>query len=183
MRLIVGTLCLIASTLTYAQLPVVGETLPGVSIDDKGSIELEGEEMVYQPWSTAMLKGKPVYLQHMAARASTDDINKPLDDAVEAKGYTPEQFHSAAIVNKDDAVWGTGAFVTSQLKKNKRRYPESTIVVDDNGTALKQWQLEKKNAAVIILSPEGKVLLFKQGALSSAEVIEAVAILVDQVER
>lgn len=182
MRLIVGTLCLIASTLTCAQLPVVGEILPAVSIDDKGSLELEGDEMHYKPWSTTTLRGKPAYLQHMAARAGIDGINKLLDDAVEAKGYSPEQLRSAAIVNKDDAIWGSGVFVTSQLKKNKRRYPESTIIVDDNGTALKQWRLEKKNSAVVILSPEGRVVFFKQGALSAAEVTKAVAILVDQVE-
>jgi YtfJ family uncharacterized protein len=181
MRLLIIALCLMASTLTWAELPVVGKTLSTLSIDDKGSIELKGDDMVYQPWSSTSLGGSPVYLQHMAARSSTNGIHKPLDNAIEAKGFTPAQLHSVAITNKDDVVWGTGSFVASELKKNKRRYPDSTIVLDDSGAALKQWQLQSKNAAVIILSPQGEVLFFKQGALSDAEVTQVVAILTDQV--
>lgn len=181
MRYFITALCLMASPLTWAELPVVGEILSALSIDDKGSIELKGDDMLYQPWSSASLAGRPAYVQHMAARSSTNTINKPLDNAIEAKGFTAAQFHSVAIANKDDAVWGTGSFVASELKKNKRRYPDSAIVLDVSGAALKQWQLQSKNAAVIILSPQGEVLFFKQGALSDAEVTAVVDILADQV--
>jgi YtfJ family uncharacterized protein len=182
MRMIITTLLLLLSTTTFAQLPVVGEMLSPISIDDQGSIELEGDDMVYQPWSTDMIRGKPVYLQHMAARSSTEGLNKKLDDALEARGYTPQQLGTVAIANKDDAVWGTGVFVAGQLKKNKKRYPDATIVVDSNGTALKHWGLQEKNVAVIILSAQGKVLFFRQGALEEAEVTEVLDILTEQVE-
>ena len=182
MRLIITTIFLLMSTVAFGQLPVVGEILSPVSIDDEGSIELEGDDMVYQPWSTSMIRGKPVYVQHVAARASTEGLNKRLDDALEARGYTQEQLQTVAIANKDDAVWGTGVFVSGQLKKNKKRYPDATIVVDNNSTALKQWRLQKKNVAVIILSAQGKVLFFREGALEEAEVTEVLDILATQVE-
>ena len=71
----------------------------------------------------------------------------------------------------------------TRLKKNKRRYPDSTIVQDDTGAALKAWQLQTKNAAVIIVSAQGDVLYFKQGALSDAEITEVVDIVAQQVEQ
>jgi YtfJ family uncharacterized protein len=182
MRFILGTCCLLLASLVQAQLPAAGEALPTVAIDDGGSIEIEGDDLVFQPWSSDSLKGRPVYLQHMAARAGIDEINKSMDNAVEALGYSAEQLVSVAIANKDDATWGTGLFVAGQLKKNKLRYPDTVIVADNEGAALKQWQLQPENAAVILLSPEGQVLFFKEGALSAEEIDEAVAILVAQVE-
>lgn len=185
MRLFFITLCLIAQpfahTFSHAQLPVVGEPLTAISIGDLGSIELQGDEMVYQPWSTSKLLGTTVYLQYMAARSSASELNKHVDDAVEGEGYSTEQVLSVAIANKDDALWGTGAFVAGELKKNKRRYPDSIIVADSNGLGRDTWQLEEKGAAVIILSAQGSVLFFRQGLLNSADVAEVLQILADQV--
>ena len=182
MRFILGTCCLLLAGLVHAQLPEAGKELPPVTIEDGGSIEIAGDDLVFQPWSSDSLRGRPVYLQHMAARAGIDEINKSLDNAVEALDYSAEQLVSVAIANKDDATWGTGLFVASQLKKNKLRYPDTVIVADNAGAALEQWQLQPENAAVILLSAEGQVLFFREGALSAAEIEEAVAILVEQVE-
>ena len=181
MRILLAALCIVANSFAHAGLPVVGEMLPAVSIDDLGSIEMRGDELEFQPWSTSKLQGKTVYLQHLAARSSVSDLNKHVDDAVEAKGYTPEQVLSVAVVNKDDALWGTGAFVAGELKKNKRRYPESIIVADNGGVALGTWQLEEKSVAIMVLSGEGRVLFFKQGALSAEDVTEVLDILAGQV--
>ena len=165
-----------------AQLPAVGAVLSAVDIDDKGSITIEGDDMVYQPWSSRSMAGTVIYLQHMAARAEVEGTYKPLDDALEAKKYGPDQLRSVAIVNQDDAMWGTGVFVSGQLKKNKLRYPDSTIVLDADGKARKQWQLEPKGAALAILSPTGEVMFFRQGPLTEAEIEEALAVITTLVE-
>ncbi len=182
MRLITSIFCLLLSTAAWSQLPAVGETLSAIDIANSGSIEIAGDDLEYQPWTSSSMTGTPVYLQHMAARSSTQGMNKALDDAIEELGYTAEQLRSVAIVNRDDAVWGTGAFVSGQLKKNKQRYPNSVIVQDDEGTALQQWQLQPKSVAVILLSEEGEVLFFKDGKLNDDEIAAAVAVVKGLVE-
>ena len=42
--------------------------------------------------------------------------------------------------------------------------------------------MQEKNVAVIILSAQGKVLFFREGALEEAEVTEVLDILAEQVE-
>lgn len=182
MRTITSIFCLLLSSAAWSQLPVVGEPLSAIDIESSGSIEIAGDELEYQPWSSISLSGTPVYLQHMAARSSSQGMNKALDNAIESLDYTAEQLRSVAIVNRDDAVWGTGAFVSGQLKKNKQRYPDSVIVQDDEGTALQQWQLQPQSVAVILLSEEGEVLFFKEGKLNEDEVAAAVALVKGQVE-
>ena len=83
--------------------------------------------------------------------------------------YDPESFYSVAIINRDDAAFGTGFIVSSTLKSNKRRYPDANIVVDGEGKILEAWDLKPKGAAVMILDADGTVLFFKEGALSEQE--------------
>ena len=181
MRVMIALWALCLAQAGFAQLPVVGEPLPLLEVSEDGTISLENDELVYHPWTSRSLAGTPVYLQHLAARSSVEGMNKALDDAIEAREYPPERFRGVAIVNVDDAMWGTGAFVIGQLKKNKRRYPESTIVVDQEGQVREQLGLEEKNAAVIVLSAAGEVLFFQQGPLTETQVEQVLAIFDEQV--
>ena len=98
-----------------------------------------------------------------------DGTYKPLSDALEERNYSSDQLNSVAIIDRDDAAFGTGFIVTATLKANKRRYPEANIVVDREGQILDEWDLKPKGAAILILDADGKILFFKEGALTDEE--------------
>ena len=174
-------LSLILAPKLWAQTPGLGSQIPPFTIDNLGALVLEGEEVSHQPWSLETVRGKPTYLQHLAARIGVDETYKPLSDAIE-NSLDVEAFHSVAIVNRDDAAFGTGFVVTATLKSNKRRYPDANIVVDSKGKMLDSWDLQPKSAAVMILDAEGVLLYFKEGPLTEAEQEEVLNILASAIE-
>ncbi|MEM1112273.1 MAG: YtfJ family protein [Pseudomonadota bacterium] len=165
------------SVATAAQPPAVGDVLRPLVIDNAGILILDGEEVTHQAWSTASLSGRPVYLQHLAARVGLDQTYQAFSDALEARPYTPDDYQAVAVVNRDDAAFGTGFIVAQTLKSNKRRYPEANIVVDNESKMLEDWNLQPKSAAIMIVDAEGRVLFFKEGEMTEEESDSALALL------
>ena len=159
-----------------ADLPEPGVELPPFTIDNMGLLVLEGEDISHVPFELESVRGRPIYLQHLAARVGLDETYQPLSDVIEER-FDPDTFFSVAIINRDDAAFGTGFIVTSTLKSNKRRYPDANIVVDGEGKILQAWDLQPKSAAVMILDAEGTVLFFKEGALTESEQSEVIDLL------
>ncbi len=83
----------------------------------------------------------------------------------------------------DDAIWGTGAFVMSELKSNKRRFPDAVIVVDEEGVGIGRWQLTRDSSAVMVVDAQGTVLYFREGAMSPAEVDSTLQLILGQINR
>jgi len=159
----------------------IGELIPEVVIKDKGELLLQGDTIAYQNWNSQTLTGKVHTLQYMAGRSSASKINDPFMDQLKTLELSIEQHQVTTIVNLDDAMFGTSGFVASELKKNKQRYPASSIIADADGRGAEQWQLEQKSSAIFVLSTEGKVLFFKQGALSEQEIDQAISLIKEQV--
>jgi hypothetical protein len=105
----------------------------------------------------------------MAGRRSARAQSKPFTDRLET-ALPPGSIDVTTVVNMDDALWGTSGFVMGQMKANKRRYPESTFVLDDTGRGLTALGLEPGIANIVILDAGGTVLYFKQGAMSEADI-------------
>ncbi len=193
LRILLLPLLLVAATLTQAAEINLGETLPAVSVQDKGRLlpeyEIvenkmvfkEGTQIGYRPWTSKELTGKIRTVYHLAGRIGMDNINQAYIDALIAANL-PQKLPDAlyktiTILNTDDALWGTSGLATSRMEDSQKVYPHAEYVIDAEGAALAAWGLQPKNSAVIIIDAEGKVLWFKEGKLTDEEVSEAVGLI------
>jgi len=167
----------LAALICLLALPAValqpGEALPPLAIERLGEIRLEGDEARYAPWRSDALDRRIQVLQYLAARHAARALNKPFTDRLERSGIPLNRYHVTTIVNLDDALFGTRGLVVSELEKNKRRYHLSTIVADEAGDGREAWRLTKGSSAIIILDETGRVRFFRDGALSAAEIEQA----------
>ncbi|MDH4040847.1 MAG: YtfJ family protein [Gammaproteobacteria bacterium] len=160
--------CLTAPLALGADVPVGGR-LPDLSIAERGELVISGDDVDYRTWSYPQQPGKVHVLQYLAATRAASNINKPFTDRM--KTDLPKgSFLSTTILNLDEAVWGTAGLVVSELKSNKRDFPNAVLVADEDGAGLQQWQLEKESSAIIVTDPAGVVRYFKQGPMSAAEI-------------
>jgi hypothetical protein len=171
----------------------IGKQLAPVSIEEAGMLVpeytivndrmtyKEGTEIGYRPWSTDELTGRIRTVYHLAARIGIDNINAHYIDAIIAADLDEDlpdsPYQTVTILNLDDALWGTGGLAKSRMEESQKTYPYAGYVMDAEGRALEAWGLEPKNSAVIIIDAEGKVLWFKEGKLTDAEVTEAVDLI------
>ena len=81
-------------------------------------------------------------------------------------------FLSTTILNLDEAMWGTSGLVVSELKSNKKEFPNAVLVADADGVGRKQWQLEEENSAVIVTDPQGVVHTVQANATTGAFSLE-----------
>jgi YtfJ family uncharacterized protein len=167
-RILVFLACLAAPFAVGGDIPV-GQRLPDLSIAERGELVLTGDEVGYRTWNYPQQPGKVHVVQYLAATRAASNINKPFTDKM--KTDLPQgAFLSTTILNLDEAMWGTAGLVVSELKSNKKQFPNAVLVADEDGTGLRQWQLEKENSAIVIADPAGVVRYFKQGAMSGAEI-------------
>ena len=181
--MIIRTLVFLASMLTplaQASEIIPGNRLPDLDIAEKGELVLSGDEVGYRAWTYPQQPGKVHVLQYMAATRSASNINMPFTDKL--KTDIPQgAFLSTTILNLDEAMWGTSALVVSELKSNKKEFPNAVLVADEDGVGLSKWQLESENSAVIVTDPQGVVRYFKQGAMSAAEIESTVALVLQYI--
>ena len=140
----------------------VGSKIPSLVIEEHGELIVSDKQtIIYKPWSTDGLTGKVHILQYMAGRMSAYSIHEPFTEAFDLKKF-PQEFHlTTTIVNLDDTFIGTSGLVNSELKSEKEMYSFASIVADKNGEGAERWQLSRKSSAIVVLSPQGEVLFFK----------------------
>lgn len=158
-----------------------GKMVPAYTVEDGKMVFKKGSEIKYESWNTADLVGKVQCVYHLAARLGTDKINEPLIDALIA-AKLPETlpdspYKTTTILNTDDALFGTAWKGTQQLEESQKDVPYALYVNDAEGKALKSWGLKPKGSAVIILNKEGKVIYFKDGKMTAAEIDTALGMI------
>ncbi|WP_345830170.1 YtfJ family protein [Erwinia sp. HDF1-3R] len=156
---------------------VLGERVSPIGIADKGELVYQQDRFSYAKWNSAHLVGKVRIIQHIAGRSSAKEKNAALIEAVKAAGLPHDRYQTTTLVNTDDAIPGTGMFVSSSIENNKKQYPWSQFIVDDQGVAKKAWQLQDGGSAIIVLDKEGKVRFAKDGALTQDEVKQVLALV------
>lgn len=154
-----------------------GESLPPLRIETPGELRIEGDRIAFAPWDTGVLSGKLQIVQYLAARKSSQDLNRPFTDRLKASGIPLERYHLTTIVNLDDALFGTRGFVMSELEDNKRRYFRSTIVADEAGAGRTAWGLAEKSSAVLVLDGSGRLLFVREGPMTEEEIERVLALV------
>ena len=153
-----------------------GDRLPDLDIGDRGELVLRGDDADYQPWRYPQQPGKVHVLQYMAATRSASRLNDPFIDRIKSD-FPDGTLLSTTILNLDEALWGTGGLISSELTSNKKQYPLAVLVADEEGVGLRTWQLQEDSAAIIVTDSRGMVLYFKQGAMSAAEVDSTIELI------
>ncbi len=168
----------LASTLALAETRIqTGAPLPPLAIENQGEIVIRDGRRAFEPWHSDHGLGQVQVLQYMAARLSASKINEPFTDALDAAGFEPEQVRITTILNLDDILWGSRGFVMRELESNKKKHADAIMVVDEQGKGLSHWGLAPQGSAVAIVSPDGEVALFRDGALGTDEIEQALELI------
>ncbi|MCX8958255.1 YtfJ family protein [Erwinia psidii] len=156
---------------------VMGQRVPPVAIADKGELLWQQNKFSYQSWNSTKLPGKIRVLQHIAGRTSSKEKNAALIEAIKAAKFPRDHYQTTTLINTDDAIPGTGMLVRSNIENNKKQFPWSQFIVDNNGVAKKVWQLEDEGSAVVVLDKAGRVRFAKDGALTADEIQHVITLV------
>ena len=174
---LIAAIALLFPALALAHNLKIGERVPAVGVKDEGELVLKQDKFSYHPWNSAQLAGKVRVVLPIAGRSSAKEMNAAMIEAIKSANFPRDRYQTTTIVNTDDAIPGTGMFVTSSIKSNKQQYPWSQFVIDDNGNVQKAWLLKPAGSAVVVLDKQGVVRWVKDGALSEQEVQQAITLL------
>lgn len=172
--ILISLLWLTAST-SFAEGIVVGQPLPHLNIAERGELLLENDDVTYTAWQAPLQPGKAHVLQYMAGTAGASKINEPFTERL--KITEDLDILVTTVINLDDATWGTTGFVISEVKKNKRLFPMSQLVLDEDGLGRETWNLPRKSSAIVITDGGGIVQYVKQGAMDEQEIESALDLL------
>lgn len=180
-RTLFFTLITLMGTVAQGETPVTGSNLSKLEIKERGEIQLEGDKISYREWSSTSNPGKVHILQYVAGtRAASAAYSAFTDKLIEV--YPVTDYHVTTIINLDDAMWGTGGLVTSEVESSKRDFPHSTMVLDKNGTGRDGWKLQKKGAALAIMDKQGTVLYFTQQPMQDGDLETLMELVKSQIE-
>lgn len=175
-NLVVSGLLLFSGTL-HAHNLQTNSPLPLLKVSDKGELVLNSDEVKYTSWSTSNTSNKVKVLLHMAGTKAAKAINQNFIDQLKAAKFDRRYYQTITIVNRDEAIWGTGIFVANKLEENKRQYPSNVFVIDDDSQVKEQLALASDSSAVILLSPKNTVRFVKEGRLSEQEIAQVLSLI------
>ncbi|MBB2295154.1 MULTISPECIES: YtfJ family protein [unclassified Escherichia] len=175
-RRIVALIIALLAPGTAAHNFINGKQVTPVYIQEGGELLLNNDEIHYQKWNSTQLKGKVRIIQYIARRKSAKKKNSLLIKAVEVANFPQDRFQPTTIVNTDDAIFGTGYFVSGKIEKNKRRYPWAQFVIDGNGLGRVAWLLPEQSSTILVLNKAGQIQWAKDGSLTPEEVDHVIAL-------
>ena len=155
----------------------VGETLPNVDIANHGEILVQGNDTIYQAWNNDAMLGKVRVVQAIAGRSNAKAMNAPLMTAITAAQFPSESYQTTTIINQDDSMWGTGSFVKSSAQESKIEFPWSSMVLDEEGVAASQWDLQAESSTIIVQDKQGKILFVEEGVLSDNDIQQVLELI------
>ncbi|MCZ6831364.1 MAG: YtfJ family protein [Gammaproteobacteria bacterium] len=153
----------------------LGRPLPELSIADRGELLLQDDEFSFVPWAMPAGIGKIHVLQYMAGTKGAKKLNKPFTDRLQEIPH--QNYQVTTVINLDDAMWGTSGFVISEVKKSKRKYPDSRMVLDADGLGREVWKLQSKSSVIVIMDAQGSVRYLKEGAMNEREIEQALGLI------
>ncbi|AZI13910.1 YtfJ family protein [Avibacterium paragallinarum] len=175
--LLVSLTTLLYTTYSPAHNIQLNALLPAVTVADKGELLIENQEINTKPWTVSQLNGKVRIIQHIAGRSAAKEKNQPLMDAIKTQHFNGLHYQTTNIINSDDAIFGTGAFVRSSAEKAKKENSHSQIVLDNQSAVKNAWQLKEKDSLIVVLDKNGKVKFVQEGKLSPAQINEVLSLV------
>jgi len=166
---------------TQAAPPNIGSELPQMSVSDKGEMLLSGGEYSYQPWQFTTRAGEIHVLQYFAGTKKGSKTFEPFTDQLQVE-FLDGGYHVTTVINLDAAMWGTGGFVISEAKASKKKYPQSTMVLDEEGDGVEAWGLGETGTLLAVMDKQGHVIFISHAALSKDELAATVALIKQQME-
>lgn len=148
----------------------LNQSLPAVTVAKDGELVVQNGDIAYRTWNSASLAGKVRVLQHIAGRSAVKEKNEGLMNAIRQAHFDRSKYQTSTIINADDAIIATGAFVASSAKDGKKANPHSQVVLDQQSTVQKAWQLKEKESLIVVLDKNGKVQFVSEGKLSTAQI-------------
>ena len=152
-----------------AGTPTIESPLPLLNISDRGELLFKNDDFSFAPWRSDSGPGKIHVVQYFGGTVAASETFKPFTDTLQEM-LTPGTYHVTTIINLDAAMWGTTGFVVSELKKNKRKHPNSTMVLDEEGTGASLWELGDQGTGLAILDEQGTVKYFTRQPMSAKEI-------------
>ncbi len=177
LRAVLPLLCLLLPTTINAHNLKNGHRVAPVGISERGELMFNQDKFSYKNWNSSQLTGKVRVVQHIAGRASAKEMNASLIEAIKQARLPKDRYQTTTIVNTDDAIPGTGMFVRNSIESNKKQYPWSQFVVDDQGRVQHAWKLDSGGSAIVVLDSDGRVRFVKDGALTAQEVQQVITLL------
>ncbi len=153
----------------FADSPALDRPLSPLVIADRGELVFDGDDFDYVPWRSDRHPGPVHVLQYFAGTKAASETFAPFTDHLQER-LQPGSYHVTTVINLDAALWGTTGFVVSELKDNKRRYPDATMVLDAQGVGASTWQLGKKGALLAIMDADGTVRFLSREPLSEGQI-------------
>ena len=154
----------------------LGEPLPTLKITDRGRLHLTKDDIIYKPWSSKSLRGKPYVVQYLPARAKSGQLNVPLNDAL-LEIDKDERCRTVSVVDVKDHDWGTGIFIKGAMESNFKRTPLCVVVADDEGVGLTTWGFEEKQNVTMVINADGIVKYKYIGQLNKAQINNIIELL------
>lgn len=176
---LVSALCsalFLTSLHTFAGALTLGAPLPVLSIDDRGELTMSGDDFGFIPWTSETNPGKIHVIQYFGANLGDRDVFAPFTDMLQAE-LEPGTVHVSTVLNMDAALWGTTGFVLSELEKNKKKHPEATMVLDEEGDGVAAWDLGDDGTGLIVMDAKGVVKYFKRSSLNEEEQASTLALI------
>lgn len=149
--------------------PTLDAPLPLLNISDRGELLFNNDDFSFAPWRSDKGPEKMHVLQYFGGTMAASETFKPFTDTLQQE-LQPGTYHVTTIINLDAAMWGTTGFVVSELKKNKRKHPKATMVVDEEGSGASLWQLGEDGAGLAIMDQQGRVRYFTRQPMSAEEI-------------
>jgi YtfJ family uncharacterized protein len=169
-------LSILFSAAALAESPSINSPLPALSIEDKGELVLQGKDVGYSPWKYESVVGEVHVLQYFAGTQSASDSFKPLTDALTTT-FPDGGYHVTTIINLDAAMWGTGGMVSGKAKSSKKEFPDSTMVLDEDGVGAKTWGIDKKGALLVVMDKSGSVIHLGHATMSESDVTATLSLI------
>ena len=164
------------SASVLAQPLSLNNPLPALSIEDRGEMLLLGKEYSYQPWSSEMNLGEVHVLQYFSGTSAASKTFEPFTDMLQ-KEFPERGYHVTTVINLDAAMWGTSGFVTGEAKSSKKKYPDSTMVLDEDGAGASTWELGRKGAVLVVMDKAGSVIYLSHTAMSEPDMATTIALI------
>lgn len=171
------SLALVFFAVTAQAEPIMLDKPPPVlSIVERGELLLQDNHYSYRPWNSQANQGEVHVLQYFAGTSSASKIFEPFTDKLQEE-FPERGYHVTTVINLDAAMWGTGGFVTSEAKASKKRFPGSTMVLDEEGVGTTVWELGKKGAVLLVMDRAGRVIYLSYVPMSEQAITATIGLI------